>query len=189
MHFCFKFCPACGKQGIHWVADRYWRCPACGFEYFHNVATAAGLILTKGEEVLVVVRAQNPACGKLALPGGFVDPGERAEDTVRRECREEIGWQPEIIRFLASFPNTYTYRSVVYNTCDLYFTADATDLDVNAISCDPDEVSGIRWIHPAMLDTVDIAFDSTRKAIQSYAARLASKANPPPSQGAQTVPN
>jgi len=172
MLFCFKFCPACGTEGIHWVADRFWRCPSCGFEYFHNVATAAGLILTRGPAVLTVIRAKDPARGKLALPGGFVDPGERAEDAVRRECLEEIGWQPHALTFLASFPNSYAYRSVVYNTCDLYFTADATDLADSELSCDHEEVSGVRWIHPATMDPAEIAFDSTRKAIQSYAAML-----------------
>lgn len=172
MHSCFNFCPACGAKGIQWIADRFWRCPACSFEYFHNVATAAGLLLVKGDKVLVVLRAKDPAIGKLALPGGFVDPGERAEDTVRRECLEEIGWQPATIHFLASFPNTYAYRSVEYNTCDLYFTADATELDETDLVCDPSEVSGVRWIHPAIIDPAEIAFDSTRKAIQSYAAML-----------------
>jgi NADH pyrophosphatase NudC (nudix superfamily) len=168
MRFCFNFCPACGGQGIHWVADRFWHCPACNFEYFHNVATAAGLLLTKGDQVLVVIRAKEPARGKLALPGGFVDPGERAEDTVRRECLEEIGWHPQTMTFLASFPNTYTYRSVIYNTCDLYFTADASNLADDEITCDPDEVSGVRWIHPATMDPAKIAFVSTRKALEHY---------------------
>jgi ADP-ribose pyrophosphatase YjhB (NUDIX family) len=184
MQFCFKFCPACGKQGIYWVADRFWRCPACGFEYFHNVATAAGLVLTRGDEVLTVIRAKEPAAGKLALPGGFVDPGERAEDTVLRECLEEIGWQPQTLRFLASFPNTYAYRSVVYHTCDLYFTADASTLDEADLSCDPTEVAGVRWIQPATMNPAEIAFESTRKAIQSYVDWLASQHNPPPFQEA-----
>jgi NAD+ diphosphatase len=184
MRFCFSFCPACGREGIHWVADRFWRCPSCGFEYFHNVATAAGLILTKGDEVLTVIRAKDPARGKLALPGGFVDPGERAEDTVRRECLEEIGWQPQTMHFLASFPNTYAYRSVVYNTCDLYFTAEASTLDELDLSCDPDEVAGVRWIQPATIDTAEIAFDSTRRAIQIYAEWHAHYHKFPPSRKA-----
>lgn len=176
MNFCFQYCPACGKKDIHWVADRFWHCPHCNFEYFHNVATAAGLILIKGAEILVVTRAKDPAKGKLALPGGFVDPGERAEDSARRECLEEIGWQPDSVHYLTSFPNTYAYRSVVYNTCDIFFTADATNLDHSAISWDPEEVSGIRWLDPLTIDPAELAFDSTCKAIQTYAAFLANQA-------------
>jgi ADP-ribose pyrophosphatase YjhB (NUDIX family) len=144
------------------------------------VATAAGIILTKGDQLLTVIRAKDPARGKLALPGGFVDPGERAEDTVRRECLEEIGWQPETMYFLASFPNTYAYRSVVYNTCDLYFTADASDLHDDDLSCDPGEIAGVRWVHPTTIDPVEIAFESTRQAIQSYADWLVNQTDPQP---------
>lgn len=177
MRFCFNFCPACGTKGIHWVADRFWHCPSCSFEYFHNVATAAGVLLIRRDEVLVVIRAKDPARGKLALPGGFVDPNERAEDTVRRECMEEIGWQPQALSFLASFPNTYSYRSVIYNTCDLYFTTDATELDETSLVCDSDEVDGIRWIRPDTIDLAEFAFDSTCKAVRSYAAMLSEEAS------------
>jgi hypothetical protein len=81
------------------------------------------------------------------------------------------------MHFLAGFPNTYAYRTVVYNTCDLYFTADASMLDELDLSCDPDEVTGVRWIHPTTIDPAEIAFDSTRKAIQSYVARLVNQKN------------
>jgi ADP-ribose pyrophosphatase YjhB (NUDIX family) len=52
------------------------------------------------------VRAKEPAKGKLALPGGFVNPDEGAFEGLRRECLEEISWDPgpEAFRY-ASFPN------------------------------------------------------------------------------------
>lgn len=133
---------------------------------------------------MAVIRAKDPACGKLALPGGFVDPGERAEETVRRECLEELGWQPETIHFLASFPNTYAYRSVVYHTCDLYFTAEASTLDESDLTCDPDEVAGVRWINPVLINPAELAFESTRNVIQQYAALLASQSHSPPNRRA-----
>ena len=71
----FRFCPACGADGLRFEADRRFTCARCGFEYFHNVATAAGAVIEAAGKILFLVRVQEPALGRLALPGGFVDPG------------------------------------------------------------------------------------------------------------------
>jgi NAD+ diphosphatase len=166
----FRFCPSCGSREIAFESGKLFRCPSCGFQYFHNVATAAGAILESDGRVVFVVRAMDPAAGLLALPGGFVDPGERAEDAVVRECREEIGWVPDSLEFLASFPNRYEYRGVIYNTCDFFFLARTNGLRAEDFSLDPREASGVRFVKPEDIDPDELAFDSTRRAIEVYLA-------------------
>jgi ADP-ribose pyrophosphatase YjhB (NUDIX family) len=41
--------------------------------------------------------------------GGGIDFGERAEDTARREIREELGAEIDGLRFLGAFENIFTY--------------------------------------------------------------------------------
>lgn len=160
----FAYCPACGGKGISFESNKRYFCTNCGFEYFHNVATAAGVFIISKGRLLTLVRAQEPGKGLLGLPGGFVDPGERVEDAVRRECREEVGFEPDDIDFLCSFPNEYHFRGMLYHTCDLYFTHRNDTVELNSLSANPEEVSKLLFTPLEEVDPLRFAFPAARKA-------------------------
>lgn len=58
---------------------------------------AAGVVCFKGEEVLLVRRGTAPRLGEWSLPGGRIEPGERAADAALRELREETGVEAELV--------------------------------------------------------------------------------------------
>jgi len=51
---------------------------------------------------IALIRRRNPPPGG-AIPGGFIDDGERAEDAARREMREELGVDVELVTLLGVY--------------------------------------------------------------------------------------
>ena len=164
----FHFCPSCGSPKLYSVRSRMWRCPTCGFEYFHNVATAAGIIIESRGTILMLRRHKDPMKGKFALPGGFVEPGERAEDAALRECYEEIGWSPPHINFLATFPNVYQYQGIPYATCDVYFFSRGNIVDFDDFHLDPEESDSLQCVHASTIPWAEIAFESAVRALRYF---------------------
>ena len=176
----FHYCPACASAKIQFEQHKRFSCPDCGFVYYHNTAAASGCVISNGEAVVLLVRGKEPASGKLDLPGGFVDNGEGVLEGLRRECQEELGLDLNAaapgreFSFLASFPNTYPYKGVLYYTCDLFFTITLPGLTAADLRREPDEIAAIRFVKPADIRLEDLAFDSTRRAVGAYLAQYAS---------------
>ena len=63
---------------------------------------AADAIIELGDRGIVLIERRNPPHG-WAIPGGFIDYGESAEDAARREAKEETGLDVELLAQL------YTY--------------------------------------------------------------------------------
>lgn len=174
----FKFCPNCGSQKIENRNDRKWLCPECGYELYNNVAAAVGVIIfDKFNNVLFELRAKEPRKGFLALPGGFVDPDETAEDAMIRECKEEIGTEITDMKFLCTNPNVYEYKNVTYKTCDIFFTAElpcefkTLEDYVQNLKKQDSEVTDFKICKIQSekdIENLPIAFESTRKTLIKF---------------------
>jgi ADP-ribose pyrophosphatase YjhB (NUDIX family) len=162
----FRYCPRCGQGPSAPAESPVFSCPACGFHYHFNPAVAAGVIAEDGEgRVLLVRRAKAPARGRLGVPGGFVDFGETAEASARREAHEETGIEVLGLSFLGSWPNLYEWRGVSYPVVDLYFTGSVDD---GPTASARHEVEEVVWLRPEEIDPATLAFPSTRAALARY---------------------
>ena len=177
----FRRCPVCLCEKIAYLDERKWSCPLCGFTLYHNTAAAVGLIIPvqdkNGVSVLCVKRGREPRKGFYALPGGFVDPDESAENACVRECREETGITPVSLRYVCSAPNTYEYKNIVYKTCDLFFEArialsESVSSALNALhSEDSEEITGYKLfpvLNAESVDKIPLAFPSAVYALKTW---------------------
>ena len=57
---------------------------------------AVGVVCLRGDSVLLIRRGTPPRLGEWSLPGGRIEPGERAVDAALRELRQETGVEAEI---------------------------------------------------------------------------------------------
>ena len=166
----FDHCPRCGAAMGAREATHRIRCGACGLVYYFNpTVSAVAFIFRPDGRVLFVRRSKEPAKGRLGPPGGFIDIGERAEEAVEREVREEVNLRSDRVRFLCSQPNRYGYLGVEYPVLDLYFTARALDPErAQAL----DEVEDVQWLDPRAVDLEELAFPSMVAAMKVLLERV-----------------
>lgn len=70
---------------------------------FKNPRLTTDGVLIEDEKVLLIKRKKEPFKDKWALPGGFVEYGEKVEDAVIREVSEETGLKSEIERLFGVY--------------------------------------------------------------------------------------
>jgi ADP-ribose pyrophosphatase YjhB (NUDIX family) len=163
----FRRCPSCGAPAAAPGATPFV-CGACGFTYYFNPAVAAAaLVVAPDGRGLFIRRSSEPARGKLAFVGGFVDPGESLEEALCREVLEEVNLELTSVRYLSSHRNDYAYRGLTYTVVDVFFVGHADELDAVAAR---DGVERVEWLDPYEVDPADVAFASMRDALAVYCA-------------------
>lgn len=173
----FRFCPRCGNKSAEQPAGdgtNPFKCvdAECGYSHYFSPNAAVGAIIADAEgRVLVITRAKDPGKGKYGMPGGFVDPGESLEEALQREVLEEINLTTKSIEYLASFPNSYAFRGVVFPVTDAFFVCQVDSFD--PIAPQEGEVSDYHFLKLTETELDKMAFASNRHALELYLSRTA----------------
>ena len=113
-------------------------------EYPEFPIVAVGVVVRKGNEVLLARRASHPGYGNWSLPGGVVELGETLKEAAARELREECGIEVEM-GDLIEVLDRIIYdddRRIRFHYIILDFAADYLSGDLCATS----DVSDARWV-------------------------------------------
>ncbi len=177
----FIACPMCQSKAIEYQEKTKWKCNDCGFTLYNNIATAVGLIIVFEnpqnceKSILCIKRGREPRKGYYALPGGFVDQDETAENACIREGLEETGLKIEKVTYVCSAPNSYEYKGFLYKTCDLFFEAKVTIDSEDPLSLlqaeDENEITDFKLFSINTLtdiESIPFAFASASTAVKKY---------------------
>ena len=98
------YCSSCGEENIFSEIEGQIRyhCIKCKTIHYQNPKPTATLICPKGNDILLVKRAFEPAKGAWSLPGGFLELGETLEDGAKRELKEETNLKGDVIKLLGN---------------------------------------------------------------------------------------
>jgi ADP-ribose pyrophosphatase YjhB (NUDIX family) len=120
---------------------------------YRNPTPTVDLILQRESKVLMIRRKNDPFKGQLALPGGFVNEGETAEDAMRREAMEETSLQVEPIEILG------VYSDPKRDPRKHIMTVVFVGIAVGGSDRAGDDAESIEWIDLASIEKQQVAFD------------------------------
>jgi len=168
-HDTHRFCGRCGQPTQVRLDERAMECSACGNRQYPKLSPCIIVLVTRGDEVLLA-RSANFRSGFFSTLAGFIEPGESAEEALRREVMEEVGVEVDQLEYLGSqnwpFPNSLM----------LGFHARYAG---GEIVPQPGEIEEAHWWHVDQLPSIPPHGTISRWLIDCYLARLAGQPEPP----------
>jgi len=175
----YAFCPVCGSP-LDRPADGavhvdLLACASCRFEFWQNSKPAVSAIITRivggKHHLLLSRRGIEPCKGMWDLPGGFLTNGERPEQGLAREIREELGASVRGQTLLTVEIAEYVREDIAEEARFVLVLFYVCELDPGAVITPMDDVLEARWF-PLNELPVEVAFSSDRRAIDAFKKKL-----------------
>ena len=125
-----------------------------------------GGIIFDGDSVLLVERAGEPLKGWWSIPGGLLETGEKLEDAVRREIREETGLLVEIVYRFDIFERIM--RDAEGRPEYHYVLVDYVCKIVSGEPIPGDDVSRVEWVPCAQLRNYKVTTGTIEAVERAY---------------------
>ena len=133
-----KFCHRCGNPTLPEEGGHVMACvnPDCATKHFPRTDPATIMLVHSGDHCLLGRQAAWPE-GMYSTLAGFVEPGEKLEEAVSREVKEESGIEVKNIRYFGSQPWPFPQSLM------LGFFAEAETKEIMRGI----ELEDVRWFH------------------------------------------
>ena len=163
-----RFCGSCGQAMQQVPGERAMYCEHCDLRHYPRISPSMIVLITRGDEILLA-RSPRFVPGVYSTLAGFAEPGESAEDCVRREVMEEVQLEVKNIQYVGSqcwpFPHSMM----------LGFHAEYVG---GEIVPQLDEIEDARWFDINDLPPLPAHRSIARYLIDLYLARRSGTAEP-----------
>ncbi|MFO7647829.1 MULTISPECIES: NAD(+) diphosphatase [Halomonas] len=160
-----RFCGRCGAPADRLDAEFAMHCHACGHRNYPRISPCIITLVTHGDALLLARSPRFPP-GRYSTLAGFIEPGESAEEAVRREIFEEVGLQVGRIRYFRSQPWPFPHSLM------LGFFAEAAS---RRIRIDGVEIADAAWFSPRKLPQLPPLYSISRALIETHLAEVAGR--------------
>ena len=135
--------------------DGHGRCIACATPVWVNPVTAASMHVLRDGKVLMARRSERMrrGGGQWTGPGGHIEPGETAEQAVRRELREEVGIDVSI----TGLNGVYSMRAPAVVFVSYRGTATGEPIAAEETA---EETAEVRWFTPSEIPWPELFEDA-----------------------------
>ncbi|MBZ0330437.1 NAD(+) diphosphatase [Halomonas sp. ANAO-440] len=157
-----RFCGRCGAGASQLDSEFAMHCQSCGLRNYPRISPCIITLVTHGDAMLLARSPRFPA-GRFSTLAGFIEPGESAEEAVRREIYEEVGLTVGRIRY---------YRSQAWpfpHALMLGFFAEAA---TRRIRIDGVEIADAAWFMPERLPQLPPPYSISRALIETHLAEV-----------------
>jgi len=158
-----RFCGRCGTPMQRLSHEFAMQCKACGHRSYPRISPCIITLVTHGRDLLLARNARFPA-RRYSTLAGFIEPGETAEDAVRREVHEEVGVEVGRVSFFRSQSWPFPHSLM------LGFFAEAAS---RRIRIDGVEIADAAWFTPRHLPELPPSHSISRQLIETHLSAVA----------------
>src|SRR5215831_13660858 len=135
-------------------------------EHHKNPIPTVDIIIEEDSRIALIKRRNEPFKDHLALPGGFVNEGEKVEDAAKREAQEETSLDVDLIDILGVYsdpkrdPRGHNMSTVFIGRCFHNISN-----EIKAVA--KDDALELRWMNLEIIPDENFAFDH-KKILNDY---------------------